>query len=111
MQKVYTRIDSIAGNVITVHAEGVKNGDLAIVTSKQGSSLANIIRLKDNVVSLQVFAGGRGVSTGDEVRFLGRPMKISFSENLLGRIFDGSGKPRDLGPVLEENLIDIGVQN
>ncbi|MCK5156434.1 MAG: V-type ATP synthase subunit B [Spirochaetales bacterium] len=108
MQKVYTRIDSIAGNVITVHAEGVKNGDLAIVTSKQGSSLANIIRLKDNVVSLQVFAGGRGVSTGDEVRFLGRPMKISFSENLLGRIFDGSGKPRDLGPVLEENLIDIG---
>ncbi len=108
MQKIYTKIDSIAGNVITVHAKGVKNGDLAVVTSKHGSSLANIIRLNEDVVSLQVFAGGRGISTGDEVRFLGYPMRVSFSENLLGRIFDGSGKPRDTGPVLGENMIDIG---
>ena len=108
MQKIYTKIDSIAGNVITVHAKGVKNGDLAVVTSKHGSSLANIIRLNEDVVSLQVFAGGRGISTGDEVRFLGYPMRVSFSDNLLGRIFDGSGKPRDTGPVLEENMIDIG---
>ncbi|MBL7006566.1 MAG: V-type ATP synthase subunit B [Spirochaetia bacterium] len=108
MQKVYTKIESISGNVITVNAEGVKNGDLAMVSSREGISLANIIKLKGKVVSLQVFAGGRGISTGDEVRFLDRPMKISFSENLLGRIFDGSGNPRDLGPVLDENLIEIG---
>ena len=108
MQKIYTRIESISGNVITVRADGVKNGDLAMVSSRQGSSLANIIRLKGDIVSLQVFAGGRGISTGDEVRFLDRPMKISFTDNLLGRIFDGSGKPRDLGPVLDENLIEIG---
>lgn len=108
MQKVYTKIDSISGNVITVHADGVKNGDLAVVKSRHGSSLANIIRLKGSEVSLQVFAGGRGVSTGDEVRFLGRPMQVSFTENLLGRIFDGSGNPRDIGPLLEENMIDIG---
>ncbi len=108
MQKVYTRIESISGNVITVRADGVKNGDLAMVSSRQGSSLANIIRLKGDVVSLQVFSGGRGISTGDEVRFLDQPMKISFTNNLMGRIFDGSGNPRDLGPVLDENLIEIG---
>lgn len=108
MQKVYTKIESISGNVITVRAAGVKNGDLAMVSSKQSTSLANIIRLKDDIVSLQVFAGGRGISTGDEVRFLDRPMKISFTENLMGRIFDGSGNPRDFGPVLDENLIEIG---
>jgi V/A-type H+/Na+-transporting ATPase subunit B len=108
MQKVYTKIESISGNVITVLAEGVRNGDLAVVSSRHGSSLANIIRLKENVVSLQVFAGGRGVSTGDEVRFLGHPMQVSYTENLMGRVFDGSGKPRDAGPVLDENMIDIG---
>ncbi|NQT60455.1 MAG: V-type ATP synthase subunit B [Bacteroidetes bacterium] len=108
MQKVYTRIESISGNVITVRADGVKNGDLAMVSSKQGSSLANIIRLKGDIVSLQVFAGGRGISTGDEVRFLNQPMKISFTDNLMGRIFDGSGNPRDFGPILDENMIEIG---
>jgi V/A-type H+/Na+-transporting ATPase subunit B len=108
MQKVYTKIESISGNVITVRADGVKNGDLAMVSSKQSTSLANIIRLKGDIVSLQVFAGGRGISTGDEVRFLDQPMKISFTENLMGRIFDGSGNPRDFGPVLDENLIEIG---
>ncbi len=108
MRKVYTKIESISGSVITVRAEGIKNGDLAVVTSAHGTSLANVIRLKHDLVSLQVFAGARGISTGDEVRFLGKPMQVSFSDNLLGRIFDGSGKPRDNGPVLEENMIDIG---
>ncbi len=108
MQKVYSKIEEIAGNVITVSAEGVKYGDLAMVTSAHGSSLAEVIRLADNKVSLQVFTGGRGISTGDEVRFLGHPMQISFSDNLMGRIFTGSGKPRDNGPELSENLIEIG---
>ncbi len=108
MQKVFTKIESISGNVITVLADGVRNGDLAVVTSRHGVSLANIIRLKGSIVSLQVFAGGRGISTGDEVRFLGRPMQVSFTDNLLGRVFSGSAVPRDSGPVLDENMIDIG---
>ncbi len=108
MQKVYTRIEAIAGNVITVKAEGIKNGDLAEVTSAHGTSLANVIRLKGDLVSLQVFAGARGVSTGDEVRFLGKPMQVSCSDDLLGRIFDGSGRPRDNGPELKDQMIDIG---
>lgn len=109
MQKVYSKIESIAGNVITVSATGVRYDDLAQVTSAHGTSLAQVIRLNGDKVSLQVFTGARGISTGDEVRFLGYPMKISYSHNLLGRIFDGSGRPRDNGPPIQENLIEIGT--
>ncbi len=108
MQKVYTKIDSIVGNVITVKAEGVKNSDLAEITSSTGVSLARVIKLDRDKVSLEVFSGAQGVSTGDSVRFLGYPMRVSFSENLLGRIFDGAGRPRDNGPELKENMINIG---
>jgi V/A-type H+-transporting ATPase subunit B len=108
MRKVYSKIESIAGNVITVTAGGVRYGELATVSSSHGASLAEVIQLKEDRVSLQVFAGSRGISTGDEVRFLGHPMQVSFSDNLLGRIFDGSGQPRDNGPELTESLIEIG---
>lgn len=108
MQKIYTKIESISGNVISVKAENVRNGDLAVVTSAHGTSLANVIKLDKDMVSLQVFSGGRGVSTGDKVRFLGYPMQISYTDDLLGRIFSGSGVPRDNGPSLTENMIDIG---
>lgn len=108
MRKVYSKIDSIVGNVINVRAEGVAYGELAVVSTRYGNSLAEVIRMSGREVSLQVYAGGRGVSTGDEVRFTGNPMRVSFSENLLGRIFDGSGRPRDNGPELTEGLIEIG---
>ena len=108
MNKVYSRIESITGSVITVRAEGVRYGDLAEVDTSFGTSLAEVNRLNGDLVSLQVFAGGRGISTGDTVRFLGRPMQVPFSEDLLGRVFTGSGKPRDKGPALQENMIPIG---
>jgi V/A-type H+-transporting ATPase subunit B len=108
MNKVYSKIESITGSVITVKAEGVRYGDLAQVDTVFGVSLAEVNRLEGDVVSLQVFAGGRGISTGDTVRFLGHPMQVSFSENLMGRVFTGSGAPRDRGPALTENLIPIG---
>jgi V/A-type H+-transporting ATPase subunit B len=107
MRKVYRRIESIAGNVISVNAEGIRYGELAVVATRYGDSLAEVIRIRGQEVSLQVYAGGRGISTGDEVRFTGHPMQISFSENLLGRVFDGSGQPRDKGPRLEEGMIEI----
>ncbi len=88
--------------------KNVRYGDLAQVETSFGTSLAEVNRLEDDMVSLQVFAGGRGISTGDTVHFLGHPMEVSFSENLLGRVFSGSGEPRDKGPSLKENLIPIG---
>ena len=108
MNKVYSKIESINGSVITVRAEGVKNGELAQIETAFGTSLAEVTRIAGDTVSLQVFAGGRGVSTGDQIRFLGHEMQVSFSENLLGRIFNGSGEPRDKGPALHENLVEIG---
>lgn len=108
MNKVFNRIESITGTVITVRATGVKYHELAQINTRFGKSLAQVNKIDGDVVSLQVFAGGQGISTGDEVRFLGHEMEISFSDDLLGRIFNGSGEPRDKGPALAENLTPIG---
>ena len=108
MRKVYHKIVQIAGNVITVEADNVANNDLAEVTSVRGTSLAQVIRLLDNKVFLQVFNGTRGINTGDEVRFLGHPMRVSASDALLGRIFTGAGVPRDGRPEIHDNMIEIG---
>jgi V/A-type H+-transporting ATPase subunit B len=108
MQKVYSQIVQIAGDVITVEAEGVSYKEIAEIRTKNGIALAQVIRLEDKKVSLQVLAGSRGLSTDDQVRFLMRPIRVSCSEHLLGRIFTGRGEPRDNGPVLTDHLIDIG---
>ena len=108
MRKVYHKIIHIAGNVITVEADDVSYNELAEVTSARGVSLAQVIRLADGKVSLQVFAGSRGISTGDQVRFLGRPMQVSSSDALLGRVFSGRGTPRDGRPEVVSDLVEIG---
>ncbi len=108
MRKVYNKILQIAGNVIMLEASGVSSGELAEVISGHGTSLAQVIRLDGKKVFLQVFAGSRGISTNDEVRFLGRSMRISSSDKLMGRIFNGSGQPRDNGPAITDDMIEIG---
>ena len=108
MKKTYSKIESINGSVITVRANDVRYGELAQIKTRFGLSLAEVNKINGDLVSLQVFAGGRGVSTGDELVFLGHEMEVSFSPDLLGRIFDGSAKPRDGGPELTENLVQIG---
>ncbi|MFA5088859.1 MAG: V-type ATP synthase subunit B [Candidatus Omnitrophota bacterium] len=108
MQKVYNQIVQIAGDVITVEAQDVGYKELAEVFTGGGISLAQVIRMDGPRVSLQVLSGSRGISTNDKVRFLKYPMRVSFSENLIGRIFTGSGEPRDNGPALRDNMINIG---
>ena len=71
MSKVYNRIESITGNVITVKAADVRYNELAQINTRFGKSLAQVNKIDGDIVSLQVFAGGQGISTGDEVRFLG----------------------------------------
>ncbi|MBF0320025.1 MAG: V-type ATP synthase subunit B [Nitrospirae bacterium] len=108
MKKIYNRILQISGNIIAVRASGIKYGELAIVKTSQGKTFAEVIRINaSDEIFLQVFAGGSGISTGDEVYFLGRHMGIPFSENLLGRIFTATGEPRDGGPHLTEALTEI----
>ncbi len=109
MRKVYHRIINIAGNVITVEADNVAYNELAEVTSSvRGTSLAQVIRLDGRRVSLQVFAGSRGIGTDDQVRFLGREMQVSGSDDLLGRVFNGRGSSRDGRPDIDSEMIEIG---
>ncbi len=89
----------IVGDVIRVKADGVALDDLAEVENTDGSvSPAKVVGLERDVVSLQVFAGGKGLSTGARVRFLGHPLRVTYSGNVLGRIFNGAGELIDGGP-------------
>jgi V/A-type H+/Na+-transporting ATPase subunit B len=97
----HSRITRIQGDIVSVPATGIHYGELAVLKSRFRTSLAQVIRLRGDEVFLQVFAGARGVGTGDQVRFLGHPMQVAFGDALLGRIFNGSGEPIDGGPDLK----------
>lgn len=106
----YTRIREIVGDVIRLRATGIALGDMAEVENTDGEkSLARVIGLDRNMASLQVFTGGKGLSTDATVRFLGHPLDVVYSENMLGRIFSGSGEPMDGGPNLSaEPRVPVG---
>jgi len=106
----YTRVLAIVGDILKVRAKNVGFGDLAMVENWDGEqSLAQVIQLEGDEVSLQVFAGGRGISTDAKVRLFGHPMQVTYSPNILGRVFRGSGEPLDSGPTLSgDPRIDIG---
>ena len=97
----HTRLLEIVGDLIRVRAQDVAFGELAMIENIDGEqSLAKVVDLDRDVVSLQVFAGGKGLSTDAKVKFLGRPLDVIYSDNILGRIFRGSGEPIDGGPEL-----------
>ncbi len=111
MESLFTRyngITSIVGDIVTLNIDShdamaipPRNRDLAIIEQNgQTFSLAQITKLADNEVSLQVFAGTKGLSNHASVRFLGETMQAIYSENILGRIFGGSGLAIDNGPSL-----------
>lgn len=104
----YTHVEDIVGDVCRVRARGVGLGDLAIVENTDGeSSTAKVIALEGDVVSLQVFTGSKGLSTDARVRFLTHGLRATYSNNILGRIFRGSGEPIDGGPDLS---MDPGIE-
>jgi len=105
-------IISIVGNIITVNVVNsaekkeisTRFGDLASIQDSNGAeSLAQVIKIDGNRVSLQVFSGTQGISTAASVRFLGQAMRVSYSGNILGRIFSGTGQPIDGGSNLESD--------
>ncbi len=107
----YTNILSIVGDIIRVEVPNLdgaqsqaRNGDLALIEQDgQPYSLAQIIKLNRDEVSLQVFAGTKGLSTEAAVCFLGEPMQATYSPNILGRIFNGAGETIDGGPALDQD--------
>ncbi|MCT4575005.1 MAG: V-type ATP synthase subunit B [Alphaproteobacteria bacterium] len=99
----HTDIISIVGDILKVRATNVANGELAIVEKDNGEeSLARVIELYEDVVSLQVFSGGTGLSTSSSVKFLGKLVNTIYSNNILGRVFNGSGETMDNGPSLKK---------
>ena len=106
--KIYHKIDALSGSIATLRAEGVKYNEIAEIESRAGTSLAQVIKLDGPNVTLQIFAGARGVDTEAKVRFLGETMKVPFSDALLGRAFTGSGVPRDGGPEITDDPSPIG---
>ncbi len=106
----FTRVLSIVGDIIKIRATHVGLGDLAMVENWDGeSSLAQVIGMRRDEVSLQVFTGGKGLSTDARVRFLGHASQVTYSENILGRVFDGAGVPIDGGPKLRtDRRVEIG---
>lgn len=106
----YTDVLGIVGDILRIRAKDVGFGDLAIVENWDGeTSLAQVIELQDDSVSLQVFTGGKGLSTEARVRFLGHSFQVPCSPNILGRIFNGAAETVDGGPELfDDPRIDVG---
>jgi V/A-type H+/Na+-transporting ATPase subunit B len=113
----YSKVVEIVGDLLKVlvpppvsdQAQRVAFGDLAMVEDPSGfKSMARVIKLERELVSLQVFSGTKGLSTRASVRFLGHPMGVTYSPNILGRVFRGDGTPFDTGPgLLEDPKIEI----
>lgn len=108
----YSKIIEIVGDIIKVEIPesahqkeaAPRFRDLAVLESSNGnSSLAQVINLEENIVALQVFRGTKGISTDSSVRFLGYSMQAIYSNNILGRVFRGTGEPIDGGPELSQD--------
>jgi len=109
MKKIHNRINDMRGNLITVTAENASLGELAQIIKKDGqTTLASVLRFEGDQVTLQVFGGTRGISTGDKVVFLNREMEVVYGEQILGRRFNGAGVPIDGGPPVEGESVEIG---
>ena len=103
-QKVYTQLDAITKATVSLKAKGVTNDELATV----GGRLAQVVKTKGDIVTLQVFAGTEGIPTNAEVAFMGNPPVIRVSEQLSGRFFNAYGHPIDGGPEVDGEVRQIG---
>ena len=109
MKTVHDRINDMRGNLITVTADGVSLGELARIDRRDGvATYASVLRIEGDQVTLQVFGGTRGISTGDKVTFLKREIEATYGEALLGRRLNGAGIPIDGGPEILGEKIPIG---
>ncbi len=108
----YSKVLAIVGDILQIalpesgREAGGKPcfGDLAMVDETDGRHfLAQVTRIDGNVASLQVFSGTKGLSTAATVSFLGHPPNVTYSANILGRIFGGNGQPIDGGPDLDHD--------
>ncbi|MBQ5603827.1 MAG: V-type ATP synthase subunit B, partial [Bacteroidales bacterium] len=103
-QKIYTQLEAITKATVALKAQGISNDELAVVDGR----LAQVVKTKGDLVTLQVFSGTEGIPTNAEVTFLGVPPTLKVSDELAGRFFDAYGKPLDGGPEVEGREVQIG---
>lgn len=87
-----------------LHATGVGNDELATINGK----LAQVVKINQDEVTLQVFAGTEGIPTDAEVVFLGKAPTLKVGDQLAGRFLNAYGDPIDGGPQLEGTEVEIG---
>ena len=103
-QRIYTQLEAITKATVALRATGVSNEELAVVAGR----LAQVVRTKGELVTLQVFSGTEGIPTDAEVVFLGEPPTLKVGEQLSGRFFNAYGHPIDGGPEIEGEERQIG---
>jgi V/A-type H+/Na+-transporting ATPase subunit B len=111
MQKEYKTITEIQGPLVVVEGvEGIKYEELCEVVLPDGSTrLGKVLEAKEGKAVVQMFESTQGLGTdGTKARFLGKTLQLAVSEDMLGRIFNGGGKPIDGGDeVVPEQWVDI----
>ena len=107
----YTTIKEISGPLIFVESvRGVGYGELARIRTPSGEERrGQVLEIGGGVAVVQVFEGTTGLDVGKtRVRFTGETVKLPVSNDMLGRIFDGSGRPIDGGPrIIPDDYLDV----
>jgi V/A-type H+/Na+-transporting ATPase subunit B len=90
--------------------EGVKYDELVEIELQTGEKRrGKVLEVNGSKAMVQLFEGSSGINLkGTKAKFLGRPLELGVSEDMLGRIFDGMGNPNDDGPsIIAEKRVDI----
>ena len=111
MRKEYKTVRSISGPLLLVEeTEGIKYGEIAEIRLPSGEiRKGRVLEVSEGTVLLQLSEGTSGLNLeGSRVKFLGKGIELGVSLDMLGRIFDGMGRPIDKGPeIIPEKRLDI----
>lgn len=111
MLKEYKTIREIVGPLLMVDGvEGVKYYELVEIAMQNGETRrGRVLEVNGDKAMVQLFEGSSGINLQDsKVRFLGKPLTLGVSEDMIGRVFNGMGQPIDGGPqLIPEAKLDI----
>ncbi|NOR14796.1 MAG: V-type ATP synthase subunit B [Candidatus Aminicenantes bacterium] len=111
MHKEYMTVSNITGPLVIVEKiTDVKYGELVEIESADGlRRRGTVLDISTERAVVQVFEGTTGLDVDkSRIRFLGRSQRLGVSEEIVGRIFDGSGNPKDKGPqIIAKQMLDI----
>lgn len=114
MLKEYKTIREIVGPLMLVEGvEGVKYNEMVEIVAADGAiRRGKVLEINRDKVLVQLFEPSQGIQmSSSKARFLGKSMELAVSEDMLGRVFDGIGNPRDGGaPVIPEDRLDVNGQ-